>query len=165
MGKKYYMLLIILPGTIAPKGHIVTGVIPELIPIHMADSTTGMPQPIIKFVQQVGMFHQERKWETLMNNSGGEIAAGGILKEMGTEHWLEPNRDATNQYGFTALPAGYRASYENRFDPIGISANFWTSTEFSDVGAWFYGMYFSFGSMGTNSNLKSEGLSIRCIKN
>lgn len=105
------------------------------------------------------------EWETLRNNSGGEIAAGGILKEMGTEHWLEPNRDATNQYGFTALPAGYRASYENRFDPIGISANFWTSTEFSDVGAWFYGMYFSFGSLGTNSNLKSEGLSIRCIKN
>lgn len=103
------------------------------------------------------------EWETLRNFSGGELAAGGNLKEVGNSHWLNPNRDATDRYGFTALPAGYRVTYENRFDPIGVSTNFWTSTEFSDVGAWFYGMYYTMGSLGTNPDLKTEGLSIRCI--
>lgn len=51
---------------------------------------------------------------TILSFSLGEIAAGGNLKEAGS-HWLDPNRDATDQYDFTALPAGYRASYENRY--------------------------------------------------
>ena len=33
---------------------------------------------------------------------------GGKLKETGINHWNTPNTGATNEFGFTLLPAGYR---------------------------------------------------------
>ena len=40
---------------------------------------------------------------------GGYDVAGSKLKETGLEHWSSPNdENATNETGFTALPAGER---------------------------------------------------------
>ncbi|MFC2152648.1 fibrobacter succinogenes major paralogous domain-containing protein [Bacteroidota bacterium] len=52
---------------------------------------------------------------------------GGKLKEAGTAHWLSPNLGATNESGFTALPAG---SYEaGSFYHLNVYAFFWTSNQ------------------------------------
>src|SRR5664280_101094 len=40
---------------------------------------------------------------------GGPTLAGGPLKEAGTAHWTSPNNNATDLYGFTALPGGQRS--------------------------------------------------------
>ena len=41
------------------------------------------------------------------------VRAGGKMKEVGTLHWISPNTGATNESGFTALPAGCRLSNWN----------------------------------------------------
>jgi len=52
---------------------------------------------------------------------------GGMLKELGTAYWAFPNSGATNETGFSALPAGERSLLRDyRF--LGKSATFWTST-------------------------------------
>ena len=48
----------------------------------------------------------ESEWTTLVDFAGGENVAGGKLKETGIAHWDTPNTGATDEYGFTALPAG-----------------------------------------------------------
>ncbi|HPG39387.1 MAG TPA: fibrobacter succinogenes major paralogous domain-containing protein [bacterium] len=50
------------------------------------------------------------EWETLADNLGGMLGAGDKLKEAGTAHWSCTNSTATNESGFTALPAGMRNS-------------------------------------------------------
>lgn len=52
---------------------------------------------------------------------------GGMLKESGTNHWVSPNRGATNESGFTALPAGLR-TIGGEYEYLGERGTFWTST-------------------------------------
>lgn len=52
---------------------------------------------------------------------------GGMLKEQGTSHWSFPNTGATNESGFSALPAGER-SILGHYGHLGEKGSFWTST-------------------------------------
>ena len=52
----------------------------------------------------------------------GNADAGNRLREHGDKHWLVENGEATDQYGFAALPGGY---YDVR-----TTCNFWSSTHY-----------------------------------
>lgn len=76
---------------------------------------------------------------------------------------------ATDAYGFSALPSGYRfssTSYMNLHE----KATFWTAEEdMSDMGgagsnALIRSLDFRFDDFGTGSKLKDEGHAVRCIK-
>ena len=69
------------------------------------------------------------EWTTLENYLGGYLVAGGKLKETGTTHWSSPNTGATNETGFTALPAGGRGSNPGDFIYLGERAVWWTSKD------------------------------------
>lgn len=47
------------------------------------------------------------EWMELIDFVGGEEVAGGVLKEVGTDNWIEPNLGASDTAGFRALPTGY----------------------------------------------------------
>jgi uncharacterized protein (TIGR02145 family) len=80
----------------------------------------------------------DAEWTTLTTFLGGEV--GGKLKEKGTAHWLSPNEGATNETGFTALPAGCRGSV-GYFYYLGSYAYFWSSTEYNGSYAWLRVLY------------------------
>jgi len=69
----------------------------------------------------------EEEWGTLISYLKGQT--GGKLKETGTLHWSEPNLNATNESGFTALPGGYyvHGEYSSGFFGKNSSGFFWTS--------------------------------------
>jgi uncharacterized protein (TIGR02145 family) len=103
-------------------------------------------------------------WDTLSECLGGQIIAGGKMKESGTSHWREPNSDATNSSGFTALPGGVRN--ENGFSECINDMGFWwsSSKSYSNL-AWYW--YLWIENSEFNSDLRSyiHGFSVRCIKN
>lgn len=74
------------------------------------------------------------EFTTLTDYLGGVDVAGGKMKETGTTHWDSPNKGATNESGFSALPAGkknyirYILIGEKAFNLIGRVAYFWTSS-------------------------------------
>lgn len=100
---------------------------------------------------------------TLTDFLGGALVAGGKLKEAGTTHWETPNTDATNSSGFTALPGGYRL-LGGTYNLIGTNGYLWTSTELNATIAWGGALTYDDAEAAINNNHKSNGFSVRCIK-
>jgi len=108
----------------------------------------------------------EAEWNVIEAYLGGSTIVGGKMAETGLAHWASPNAGATNSSGFTALPGGYRLVYPYSFIDIKNRATFWTSTLYPTYNAIYYryitnnggGLYSTFG-------YKSNGRSVRCVKN
>ncbi len=79
----------------------------------------------------------EEDFMELINYLGGANVAGEKLKATGLEYWNDPN-NATNESGFTGLPAG--SVFGEGIADVGFMTSYWSSTE---------------GQMGKNN--KSEG--------
>lgn len=98
------------------------------------------------------------EWDELINHLGGNSIAGGKLKEAGYSYWDSPNSGATNESGFTALPAGYR-EIDGSFQGLKHVTYLWSSTKITDFGM-------GWNDKGIGSSLYDErgGVSVRCTK-
>ncbi len=88
--------------------------------------------------------------------------AGGKLKEAGTLHWASPNRDATNESGFTALPGGMRSEI-GKFSDIGFKG-WWWSNENSYGEIWNRALISEYRELFRGRHNPGQGWSVRCIK-
>jgi len=104
----------------------------------------------------------EAEWNTLATFVGGLTVAGGMLKETDYTHWTSPNTDATNLYGFTALPGGFRG-YMGPFNDLYMSGNWWTSTMISVDPATIM-MNYTSAQMYVTQSMNGMGMSVRCLK-
>jgi uncharacterized protein (TIGR02145 family) len=101
------------------------------------------------------------EWTTLSSFLGGNIVAGGKLKETGTLHWNSPNAGATDEYGFTSLPGGHGLpGGPEWFGYINDLGFWWTSSDY---------IYYFMGSGSTSMSSFNAGYgydcySARCIK-
>lgn len=108
-------------------------------------------------------------WEVLEIYLGGSYDAGGRLKETGTSHWDEPNYGAINSSGFSAVPAGtfelsWLSGYLSVFSGFGYFTDFWSSTEADSQTAFSRLLISDDHVLGSESNAKFSGLSVRCLK-
>jgi uncharacterized protein (TIGR02145 family) len=101
-----------------------------------------------------------QEWTTLTTYLGGTGIAGGKLKETGTTHWLSPNTGATNETGFTAIPAGMR-TFDGYFSYF---ARWWSATEAWTGVAYGRTMNSSNAEVYTNLLDEMDGYSVRCVK-
>jgi uncharacterized protein (TIGR02145 family) len=101
---------------------------------------------------------------------GGSSVAGCHLKEVGYDHWYEPNEGADNSSGFAALGGGFRFSNGNYSD-LKYAGWFHSSDDYQNYGT--YGLILAFDlavavglSLTDNAEeVKKYGQSVRCIKN
>jgi uncharacterized protein (TIGR02145 family) len=107
----------------------------------------------------------DAEWTTLITFLGGEDVAGGKLKETGTIHWSSPNTGATNESGFTAIPAGERFNTGPFFYLFNDYGYWWSATEYSITGNAYY-RYMSYDNSCVywGYNYNKDGLSVRCLK-
>ena len=102
-------------------------------------------------------------WTELTVYLGGLDVAGGKLKETGTEHWMEPNTGATDEYGFRALPGGNRDGLDGSFKFKGNYGFWWTSTP-SGLNNYYRALGYDRISVTRHVTAKMYGMSVRCIK-
>lgn len=110
----------------------------------------------------------DQEWTILIDFLDGDLVAGGILKKTGTAFWKYPNLGATNLYGFSALPGGYR-TYNGEFLYKGGTGYWWTSSlneEYPNLNAWSRSII----STGTRTGRGEDGygmqygFSVRCVR-
>ncbi len=129
------------------------------------------------------------EWTVLTDYLGGEKLAGGKMKIFGLEYWRYPNRAASNESGFSALPvpsiiyigfgggfsgpSGGRSSGLNNELGVGTwyATEFWSSTQHEpdpDTNAAslsYRGLDYSDGKINMWWPLpQNRGLCVRCIK-
>ena len=105
----------------------------------------------------------DAEWTVLTDYLGGASVAGSKMKEVSTTSWSTDNTDATNTSLFTGLPGGYR--YENgSYDWVGTYGSWWSSTVYKVDSAWAHSLRRFNGIVNRYYPVKSNGLSIRCLK-
>lgn len=111
------------------------------------------------------------EWQTLSDYLGGGTIAGGKMKEAGYAHWAVPNTGATNESGFTALPAGrYGYYYTDKFHHLDSLGYFWSATTkgatpSDSSSAWYRSVSYNSATLTRSADYKSGmGLSVRCVK-
>ncbi len=107
-------------------------------------------------------------WIILTEHLGGEEIAGGKLKATDTLEasdglWHDPNKGATNETGFSALPGGSRSTY-GTFDSSELFGHWWSSSENSSTDGWAWHMRPHFTNLYRDVFNKSNGFSVRCLR-
>jgi uncharacterized protein (TIGR02145 family) len=114
----------------------------------------------------------EAEWADLMDYAGTSAKSGdnpAKLKEAGTAHWKSPNKGATNEIFFNALPAGEISYFYSDEEP-GTRTTWWTSTEDrldlkpGDIAAnaIVVGLSYNFDSKSQGTYQKESALPVRC---
>lgn len=92
-------------------------------------------------------------------NLGSQLAVSSSL-------WSDGLLESSSSFGtsgFMALPGGGRR-YDGTFGHLGDNANFWSATERDTVKAWGRHLYSIYTTVHRYSNVKSDGFSVRCVK-
>ena len=71
--------------------------------------------------------------------------------------------DATISIGFAGLPGGCRRSSGYFYD-VGFIGDWWSASENSESSAWYRGLYSSYSDLNRNDYYKSDGFSVRCVR-
>ncbi|WP_290728223.1 MULTISPECIES: fibrobacter succinogenes major paralogous domain-containing protein [unclassified Fibrobacter] len=104
------------------------------------------------------------EWNVLIQTAGGGEIAGGKLKS--TSGWDEDKGESgngTDDFGFSALPAGSRGIYAG-FTLKGGVASSWTSTGTSRYYAYSMCLNYNYATAKLGVSNKNYGFSVRCVK-
>ncbi|MDR2592559.1 MAG: hypothetical protein LBC59_07115 [Chitinispirillales bacterium] len=111
--------------------------------------------------QLVGMRLPTRaEWDALETAAGGSSVAGSKLRT--SIGWNYSTTVGTDEFGFSALPGGYRPS--GSFVTAGNHGTWWTATEDSDGFAYTRWINSGFDYVGELPYPKSDGFSARCVE-
>jgi len=104
----------------------------------------------------------DEEWMILSDYLGEDIP-GGKLKEADTTHWKYPNIGATNETGFTALPAGIRSTLEVGFTGLGLTTEWWAANLSDTYRQQSWEASYSNPKLTRKEWWPTFGLSVRCI--
>ena len=96
-------------------------------------------------------------WSDLVTAAGGNVA-GTRLKAS------SPRWNGTDDFGFSALPGGFRYP-DGSFSNLGDWGFWWSATEYNADGAYNVLMRTGYTDVFRGWGYKSDGFSVRCVRN
>ena len=89
--------------------------------------------------------------------------AGGKLKATDPPLWQSPNLGATDEFGFTAVPAGYYL--DGKFARLGEGTYFWGPEYSENEFAINHNLRYNEAQIGRGQGYKRTAFSVRCVRN
>jgi uncharacterized protein (TIGR02145 family) len=103
-------------------------------------------------------------WNNLTSYLGGLTVTGGKMKDV-SWLWDYPNTGATNESGFTGLPAGYAIGYGgNNFYSLHSNTWYWSATQINSTGVNALILNYNDAQVDFYPHFKPAGYSVRCCK-
>jgi uncharacterized protein (TIGR02145 family) len=106
----------------------------------------------------------DAEWTTLGTylgtNAGSKLAGNESL-------WQDGDLDQSADFGtsgFSALPGGYRYDNNGMFYNVGVRGAWWSATGHNSSGAYDRDLYYDISDMLRFGRTKSDGVSIRCVR-
>ncbi len=87
---------------------------------------------------------------------------GGAMKSPAL--WDPPNTGATDQSGFSGIPAGYRDSFDGNFYNLGTKSYWWNTWQLSVEGAGYRSLVNTSPGINRSSLFKRNAYGARCIR-
>jgi uncharacterized protein (TIGR02145 family) len=112
------------------------------------------------------------EWGELAIAAGGtgKYGDGGTAgkKLKATSGWNDKydgaSGNGTDEFGFSALPSGYRHSIGGNFYNVGDFGLWWTATEYDASRANLRYMYYNYDRVAETNYLRDWGLAVRCVR-
>jgi uncharacterized protein (TIGR02145 family) len=98
--------------------------------------------------------------KTYLSNNGHSGSEGTALKSMMGWNY---SGNGTDDYGYTALPGGYRY-YNGSYNDVGNYAYFWSATEHGSYNAWRCTLHYGTSGINLSSYYKGYGFAIRLLR-
>jgi len=104
-------------------------------------------------------------WDSLSVAAGGDSTAGKSLKS--TDDVWRHDGGGTDDYGFSAVPGGFRYSKDDidRFANFGLLGNWWTSAVDEDDDVRIRALAYNKDKLLNGAAEKDAGLPVRCVEN
>jgi uncharacterized protein (TIGR02145 family) len=142
------------------KGIYKTGVIAStdtlnICPVGWHVPTDSDCNKLVKFIDSGA--------DTSYTSTTQSSSAGTKLKK-NSALWL--TNTGTDDYGFSALPGGFR-KFDGSFNYISYDAFFWSTTEYDYNHAWSRNLDYNNGNVNRSRDIggnKSVGASLRCLR-
>ncbi|MDR2972995.1 MAG: fibrobacter succinogenes major paralogous domain-containing protein, partial [Bacteroidales bacterium] len=96
------------------------------------------------------------EWNLLKNYEAAQL--------MSTQYWLDPPGPGSDDFGFTAHPAGFYNGVVNRFEALYGFTGWWASAAPVGESAHYYSLYYYCSALQDELMKRSNGLSVRCVK-
>ena len=100
------------------------------------------------------------EWNTLFTKVGGRNNAGKVLRSR--TGWNDCE-DGTDDYGFSVLPDGGRY-YDGLYDFAGSAASIWSTSQDGEMYAYIMDLSLCSKNVYLNISRKTNGHSVRCVK-
>ncbi len=106
----------------------------------------------------------DEEWTTLTSYISNEVQNSTIDVALKSTSGWDNDGNGTDIYGFSGQPGGYRSVSDGNFNGAGLRGNWWSSTQYNSMYAYYRLLKSTYDYVGDGYTGKGYGFSVRCVK-
>jgi uncharacterized protein (TIGR02145 family) len=128
------------------------------------DNYPSLPNPVQGICPDGWHIPSQAEWGALVSGVWANNDSPQPTRQlMSTQYWLYPPGPGTDDYGFTALPAGFYNGATHRFENLYGFAGWWSCNAPGETTATCYTISYYCINLQETVKPKGDGMSVRCV--